>query len=154
MSRPQGSVAGGISCQMLYDRYKSLPRFAIVGCINTGVDFAVFFLLNLVGVNYLICQVVAYVTGLINSFIMNKLWSFENKISELSTFTQFIKFICVNLCSLAVSLIALQILNSYQGLSVFSSKVVVTVFLTQFINYFGYRFWVFNRKAGKVGVFW
>lgn len=131
--------------QMLYEKWKSLPRFAIVGCINTGVDFAVFFLLNYLGVNYLICQAAGYSLGLINSFIMNKVWSFECKISEISTLNQFVKFIGINLLSLGVSLIGLKVLNGYKSVNVYYSKVLVTIFVTQFINYFGYKLWVFKK---------
>lgn len=134
--------------QLWYEKYKSLPRFAIVGCINTGVDFAVFFLLNYLGVNYLICQVAGYSLGLINSFVMNKLWSFESKMSGISTLNQFIKFAGINLLSLGASLIGLKLLNGYQSINVYYSKVLVTIFLTQFINYFGYKLWVFKKPMG------
>jgi putative flippase GtrA len=141
----QSSILHLRGLSLFYEKYKSLPRFAVVGCINTVVDFAVFFLLQRLGVNYLICQVAGYSLGLINSFVMNKLWSFESKISQISTSLQFVKFIAVNLISLGISLVALKVLNGYHGVNIFSSKVMVTIFLTQFINYFGYKLWVFRK---------
>jgi putative flippase GtrA len=140
----------GTSCQMYYDKYKSLLRFGIVGCINTGVDFGVFtILISLLGLkHYLICQVAGFSMGIINSFVLNKLWTFENKRSGISTSAQFIKFVGVNLVSLGFSLFGLKILSGNRGVNIYIAKVIVTLF-TQVINYFGYKLWVFNNRLQK-----
>jgi len=122
----------------------SLYRFASVGCMNTAVDFIVFTLLKAVfNIDYLWCQVVAYSAGILNSFIMNKAWTFESKTSKLHTSMQFIKFIFVNLVSLSLSLVGLKLLSGNWDLNVYIAKVMVTI-AAQVVNYLGYRFWVFQ----------
>lgn len=61
------------------ERYKSnifkdktfiqLIKFAIVGCINTGLSLAIFYILyNWIDINEYISNLIAYIAGLINSF--------------------------------------------------------------------------------------
>jgi putative flippase GtrA len=130
----------------VYSRFKSLIRFAIVGIINTGVDFSVFAILHsLFGIDKLVCQIAGYSMGIINSFILNKLWTFENTNSKFGTVNQIVRFICINIISLSVSLIGLQVLNAHYGLNIYISKILVTV-IAQAVNYFGYKLLVFINR--------
>ncbi|WP_455497441.1 GtrA family protein [Coprobacter sp.] len=53
-------------------------KFIIVGCINTGLSLAMFYILyNLFNINEYISNLIAYIVGLINSFFWNKLWVFR-----------------------------------------------------------------------------
>lgn len=124
----------------LYEKYKSIVRFGFVGVINTGVDFLVFSLLySFFGLDKLLCQIAGYGMGIVNSFIMNKLWTFENKKTRFNTINQLVLFVIVNLVSLGISLIGLQVLD----INVYAAKIIVTIF-AQVVNYCGYRFWVFK----------
>ncbi|MGK0467689.1 MAG: putative flippase GtrA [Clostridium sp.] len=118
----------------------------MVGCINTGVDFVTFFILfSFFSIDKLICQVFGYSVGIINSFIMNKIFTFKEKDRDGSIANQSIRFILVNSVSLGISVIALGILNDNLFINVYMSKVIITV-IAQGINYFGYKLWVFNSK--------
>lgn len=130
----------------LYKKYKRLLRFAAVGCINTGVDFLTFTILHSAfHTDKLICQVAGYSMGVANSFILNKLWTFESHGSKYESSRELLKFVVVNAVSLGVSLLGLQILNGNLKVNVYISKVIVTV-LAQAVNYFGYKLWVFKGK--------
>ncbi len=122
---------------------RSLFRFSSVGCLNTAVDFIVFTILKeIFDVNYVWCQIAGYSAGILNSFIFNKVWTFESKTPQIHTFMQFIKFLLVNLVSLGVSVIGLKILSQNGHINVYIAKIIVTI-AAQAINYSGYRFWVF-----------
>lgn len=130
----------------LLSRHKSYWRFAFVGCSNTVVDFSVFTILRaIVDVDFLYCQVAAFIAGILNSFILNKFWTFESKTTHFDSSVQFIKFVTVNLVSLGISLVGLRYLNGNLAVNIYLAKVAVTV-VTQAINYSGYRFWVFSDK--------
>jgi len=130
-----------------FQRNISVFRFATVGCMNTAVDFAVFTLLKSVfNFNYLICQTAAYIAAIINSFILNKMWTFENQDSPVGTHIQFAMFFTISSISLGISLLGLKILVGHWDMNVYIAKVLVTI-LTQAVNYLGYRFWVFPEKA-------
>lgn len=133
----------------LYEKYKSIIKFGIVGCINTGVDFITFTLLfSMFGIDKLVCQVGGYSMGIINSFVLNKLWTFNDKKEKTNTAAQFIKFVVTNMISLGVSLVGLNILSNKLYINVYVSKIIVTLFL-QVFNYFVYKVFIFKGKGSK-----
>ncbi|KLU61632.1 GtrA-like protein [Peptococcaceae bacterium CEB3] len=124
-------------------RYKSLWRFLLVGCVNTGVDFLLFLLLiRTAGINYLLAQTVSYCFGVVNSFTMNKLWTFDNARQSMSTRLEFVQFVGLNVLSLGISLLGLKVLNDYLGVNIYLAKVAVTG-ITWSVRYIGYKYWVF-----------
>lgn len=136
---------GGFRLSIYFAEYRSFWRFAVVGCCNTAVDFIVFTILRAIfNVNYLYCQGAAFIAGILNSFILNKAWTFESKTSRFESSRQLGKFVFINLVSLAVSLLGLQLLSGQMHMNVYVAKVTVTV-VTQAINYSGYRWWVFSE---------
>lgn len=117
----------------------------MVGCINTGVDFLVFTLLNTLGAHYILCQFAGYSMGVLNSFILNKLWTFENSGGQFNTAMQLGKFICANLVTLGISMLGLAWLRDAGGVDVLTAKVLVTAFI-QAVNYMAYKYFVFKRQ--------
>lgn len=133
----------------LYEKYKSIIRFGIVGCINTGVDFITFtLLLSVFGIDKLACQVGGYSMGIINSFVLNKLWTFNDKKEKTNTAAQFVKFVATNVISLVISLVGLNILSNKLYINVYVSKVIVTLFL-QVFNYVVYKVFIFKGKDSR-----
>ena len=59
---------------------KQFTKYGIVGVINTGITLTtIFVLMKVFHVSYLIANAIGYVLGFINSFIMNKSWTFKSK---------------------------------------------------------------------------
>ncbi|WP_434006878.1 GtrA family protein [Paenibacillus konkukensis] len=66
-------------------------RYVLVGMINTLLTLCVVFILvNVFHVNILISNIFGYVIGLINSFILNKRFTFESKDDSLRSFAKFL----------------------------------------------------------------
>ncbi|MFC1898070.1 GtrA family protein [Candidatus Cloacimonadota bacterium] len=64
----------------LVDSVKQFTRYGIVGVINTIITLSTIFILTRIfSVSYLIANAAGYILGFINSFIMNKLWTFKSK---------------------------------------------------------------------------
>lgn len=128
---------------------KSIIRFAIVGVANTLVDFIIFIIfINVFHLNDLVSQTISYGCGVLNSFFMNKLWTFKEHKTTESSINQFGKFVVTNAISLTVSLVGLSLLNSTLGINVYISKVMVTLFL-QIFNYTVYKFIVFKHDKSQ-----
>lgn len=128
-----------------YQKYRSVVRFLLVGCLNTGVDFLIFTsAYSLLGFDKFVSQCAGYSMGITNSFVLNKLWTFENKKSNFRASSQLLRFIAVNLVSLSMSLWGLKLLCDVAGMNPYLAKILVTG-MTQAVNYAGYRLWVFNR---------
>jgi putative flippase GtrA len=117
-------------------------RFCAVGFVNTGVDFSAFFLLNGIGVPHLLAQVLSYSTGVANSFVLNRKWTFS--IKGRTNAGEVAKFIIVNSISLLVSSSLLYIMYDINHLDLWLAKAAATVGGIA-INYIGSRLWVFTQ---------
>jgi putative flippase GtrA len=72
-------------------------KFGIVGLLNTGISLLVFLLLSdVLKINDKISDIASYVIGLINSFIFNKLWTFQAKDFSYKELFLFILFFGVS----------------------------------------------------------
>lgn len=127
-------------------RLAEIIKFSMVGALNTGIDMAVFAVLVTFGVPIIPAQFVSYGCGIANSYMLNKYWTFHQK--EKQTIKQPIKFICVNLVTLAVTSFILNGLHTDLNQSLIISKVTATVFGI-FINFIGSRYWVFQASSSK-----
>ena len=126
-------------------------RFALVGLTNFVVSFTVFWL----SFNHLPAAVqrhfpaaaaanlLAYLAGMVNSFILNRTWTFR---ASGDTAAQAVRFTIVNLASLALSTAVMfrfvDVLH-YPELAVW----VPTTLVVMTLNYLGCKHWAFARLA-------
>lgn len=136
-------------------------KFAIVGVLNTLVDFAVFQALNLLLGWVYVAQIIGYTCGIINSYVWNSNWTFREQ--RTRSFREIALFILVNLLSLGVSLGVIWLCRDVFGITnewVASwmpaalngflkgdtvDKLIATCFAIV-VNYVGNRLFVFNQK--------
>jgi putative flippase GtrA len=116
-------------------------KFCMVGGVNAGIDFTVFTLLTLAGMPYVAAQCVSYLCGGLNSYIMNRKWTFQSK----GTFNRIesMKFITINALSLLITSALLIVLHQYLHWPVTLSKLV-SMGAGLMLNYLGNRLWVFE----------
>jgi putative flippase GtrA len=132
------------------EKTRHIIKFGCVGGLNTMVDFGVFSLLNsLLGFNYVISQILSYSSGTLNSYVLNKFWTFNDTKTNKKTTKEIVQFIVVNSASLGVSLISLHILMKDRSMNSFFAKIISMV-LAQVVNFLGYKFWVFSRIVKSV----
>lgn len=91
-------------------------RFGLVGVVNTLVDFAVLNLMVMAfkanqGVALLLCNAAAFVCANINSFYLNKFWTFGAR--EKTTFAQYGTFLWVSLVGLGINTLSLWLVVEY-----------------------------------------
>ncbi len=130
-----------------YSQIIYFVKFSIVGIVNTAVDFSAFALLySVLGIHYLPSQAISYTLGLLNSFVLNKLWTFNNRSCQIPV--QLTKFFSINIVSLLISLLGLRLLCGYFGFNVYIVKICIII-ITQMVNYCGYRFWVFQKNLNR-----
>ena len=118
-------------------------KFSITGVMNTAVDFFVFTVLLWVGVGIYLAQVISYSAGMLNSYIINRKWTFNSKGKFLSA--QMIKFIAANLTLLCVSLVVLKTVTGF-GLHELIAKLCATC-VTMVLGFLVNRLWVFKDKT-------
>jgi len=131
---------------MMFGKLKHISRFSMVGVLNTAVDFLMFTLCQSVfSLGYSLSQIIGYSFGVINSFVMNKKWTFDDRKVNKKTFHEFMQFAVVNFISLSITIIAMNVLVKNLNVGVYTSKIIITL-LAQITNYLGYKLWVFNEE--------
>lgn len=128
----------------LIKKYKRFIIFALIGVINTGVDFLVFKAagaLTSLAVEY--CQAVGYTAGIICSFILNQSFTFRDS-EKGNTAFKVARFLIVNAVTLGVSMYGIKLLVG-SGINENIAKVII-IGLTMILNYIGYKLFVFRVK--------
>ncbi len=119
-------------------------KFGIVGVSNTLINLAVLYLLtSIAGLYYLLSAVFAFLVANFNSFLLNKRWTFGEKIRR-NFFRKYVKFLFISLGSLLVNLAALYLLTSVAGIYYLVSQIIaIAISLT--INFLGNKKWTFTK---------
>jgi len=122
-------------------------RFAVVGVGNTLVDFAVFTLLaQALGVSVYLSQAAGYSAGTLNSYVLNRSWTFRAGGRFFSP--ALVKFLALSLAMLAFSTGILYLAYDLGGLPKLAAKIVATG-VTMVVNFLASRFWVFGQDGGE-----
>ena len=96
--------------------FKQLGRFAIVGVLNTVVDFAVFnVLINAFassGSGANIAKGISFVVAVINSYYWNKYWTFQ---ANQKTKNEFLEFVIVSVVGFGLNVLTFHIVGNVIG---------------------------------------
>jgi putative flippase GtrA len=121
---------------------KRMAKYALVGGLNTGVDFAIFCLMVYgAGMVTIWAQMLSFGAGLINSYLWNRRWTFQVKRRHKAG--EIIRFLGVNLLSFIAATGVLLSLEQWGTGSVAAKLVSISISLA--VNYAGYRIWVFGK---------
>ena len=142
----------------------SVARFALVGCTNFVVSFTAFYLsftylpagavaalASLVGAGgapthvpqAAVANVIAYLAGMVNSFLLNRTWTFRASGHPLQ---QALRFTAVSLFSLTMSTLVTFALGDVLGLPSLAVWVPLTAVVVV-VNYLGLKHWAFAPRA-------
>lgn len=121
-------------------------RFCIVGFGNTAVDLAIFWLLSWMGTPDLVAQVLSYSAGVLNSYLLNRWWTFrvKGKINAVEA----AKFIVVNVLSLLASTGVLFALHDLFHVGLGISKLAA-IGSAPIVNFIGNALWVFSQSKTR-----
>jgi putative flippase GtrA len=138
--------------------FKQMLRFALAGGLNTLVDLLILNgLLWLFPTNsssmLLAFNSLAYSIGAINSFLLNKYWTFGQK--QRTTRAELARFTLVTMCGIAWSGAILWLASRVLRSFLFNATVwanlskLVAIAGTALISYLGMRLWVFVSKKSE-----
>ena len=126
---------------------KKFVKFGITGVLNTAVDFAVYtFCLEILKTGVLIAQPTGQIVAIINSYFINKNWTFKNnknKKNKKFDLIEILKFLLVNGGSILINILSVYILHDKLGVNEYLCKIPIA-FITIIINYFGNKLFVFK----------
>jgi len=108
-------------------------RFGVTGFVNLGVDFCLFaVLLYVFEAHLILANTVGYLTGVLNSFLMNRYWTFSEAPSERAMGHQFSLFLLFNLIGLGLSNLTVWFLSEPFNPIVAKIAAVILVFFWNF----------------------
>ena len=127
-----------------------LFKYMAAGTITTLTDYLVFTIaFSYITLGLLAATVIAYIAGLVVSFLLSRYWVFHkgaNRQSEATSLWRYITFLAVNLGITYIMLWGLE----QAGISPYIGKLVVGAFMFFWI-YAGNTFFVFRgRKTGPI----
>jgi putative flippase GtrA len=90
-------------------------RFAIVGASNTVVSLLAYAALHAAGLEYLVAASLAFAVGAVNSYVLNRRWTFR---SQARPAPELARFLCAQLvglwCNLALLAELVQVAGVHQ----------------------------------------
>jgi len=125
-----------------------MAKYALVGGLNTGVDFAVFVALVYgFGMGSVWAQCAAYFAGMANSYYWNRKWTFRTK-GKMNA-PELVRFAVINAASFVAATAVLLTLEHWGAQPAIAK--IASIVCSLIVNYAGYRLWVFRgmESAGK-----
>ena len=153
------TMTGYVFAQILGKKisvFKQIGKFAVVGVLNTVLDFAVLnILISTTGISEGLYAVmfagIAFITAVINSYYWNKYWTFQ---VEKKTRSEFLEFIGVSLIGFGLNVGAfhtiVNIIDPISGIApgVWANLGALAGTIIGLIwNFLGYKFIVFKRRS-------
>jgi len=127
----------------------SLARFIVVGSANFVVSFAAFYgsyhYLPLGGFEGrgAVANVLAYAAGMLNSFVLNRAWTFR---AEGGVVAHAWRFTLLNAATLAASTLVVLVLVDRMGLSELAVWLPLTIAILA-THYLGMKHWAFAERT-------
>lgn len=136
------------------NQFYRLMRFAVVGAFNTILDLTILNLLvYLFIVNdplvFSICKGVSFIIAVVNSFFMNKYFTFNKKITSKKDFYMFFVISIIGLfINILISSIMFYLLGLYPNIIsihfIATISGIIGAMFTMIINYISYSYFVFK----------
>ena len=119
-----------------------LMKFSLVGVINTLIHYALFYLFySLFGVYHLVASTLGFIAAVINSFLLNKYWTFRSNSPQLAK--QFLRFFSVSLAALLINLATMALLVEWYMVDPLVAQLAAIGF-TLLVNFAGNKWWSFR----------
>ncbi len=139
--------------------FRQIYRFAIVGLLNTVIDFAVFNLLIIVsgvrsGPGLILINITAVFLAIVNSYILNRTWTFKS--SNPNYAAQLPRFLIASLTGMFINIATIGLFSllllpgtnpSYLALN---GIKLLAALLSASWNFISYRYWVFKKHSPGV----
>jgi putative flippase GtrA len=122
-----------------------LVRFGLVGGAGFAVNLAVYALfVHSIGVDYHVAAIAAWLVAVVNNFVLNRHWTFDA--GEGRAHFQALRFFCVSLVALGISLVLLTLLVEGGGIAKVAAQALA-VAASMPLNFLGNKLWSFRTGA-------
>jgi len=123
---------------------KEFLKFACVGFIGTGLHLIVLYVFTeFFGIYYIVSSIFGFCLGVTNNFILNKIWTFKEKLRHLVV-KKYYKYFTLNVILLFINLSILYSLTEFLQVYYLLSQIIAVGF-SFLINFFVSKLWIFKR---------
>jgi putative flippase GtrA len=120
---------------------QQLYRFVIVGLLNTTLNYSVFYFLFIVGLDYRVSGIAAFIAGGILSFFLNGAWTFNSSSKDKTIIKKYILAQVMSLVVHSISQItAVELLLVHEHIS-----QLIGIMVSMIFNFICLKFFVFAR---------
>lgn len=118
----------------------SFLKFCVVGVSNTILSLIIYWILNMIGINYLVSSTIAYLMGIFNGYMLSSRFVYNKK----QSFNTGVKFFTVYGISLLLNLLIMYLLVE---VILFDKMIAqaVAVIVNTFFNYIINSVWTFKK---------
>ena len=127
----------------LYNKYRELIKYCIIGCSGALLDFVVYTIfIKAFGMNYLLANALSVTAGITNNFFLNAYLNF--KVTD-KLFNRFISFYLVGMLGLLISEVLLYLFVDIMKINSLIAKII-TIFIITIVQFVLNKTITFNRK--------
>jgi putative flippase GtrA len=125
-----------------------LVRFGLVGGVGFAVNLAVYaFCVHVVGLDYHVAAVAAWLIAVMNNFILNRHWTFDA--GDGRVHFQAMRFLVVSLVAFGFSLLLLTLFVEVAGIAKVPAQALA-VAASMPLNFLGNKLWSFRSEVTMV----
>ncbi len=134
--------------ESLLQKYTVFVKYALVGFTGTAVDVgSLYVFVDFLHINLLAGTALSFILAVINNFVLNKYWTFQNRSSNIRK--QFIKFLIVSLIGLFLT--ELCMVFFVYGLHIwYLASKLLTSGLVLMWNFLANRYWTFKDRIFSI----
>jgi putative flippase GtrA len=122
-----------------------LVRFGLVGGLGFAVNLAVYALcVHVIGIDYHVAAVMAWLVAVLNNFILNRHWTFDARDGRMHF--QAMRFLVVSLVAFGFSLLLLTVFVESLGIAKVPAQALA-VATSMPLNFLGNKLWSFRSEV-------
>ncbi len=126
------------------DKENQLILYIVFGVLTTLINIAVFKVSLMIGFNYTVSNLIAFVIAIIFAYLTNRKLVFNSLANTSYEYaTEFFKFVLSRSIVLAFEIIGLYILIEFLNINIMMSKIVMTI-VTVILNFLLSKLFIFK----------
>ncbi|MCM1371112.1 MAG: GtrA family protein [Clostridium sp.] len=137
-------------CLNLYKKYQEIINYLIIGVLTTLVSIGAYFIFaKVIGINYIVSNVISWTISVAFAYITNKVFVFKNEEKDKKkVLIQIYQFVKYRLLSLVIDVLLLYLFVELIKMNDMIAKVINQVIVIV-LNYVFSKLFVFKKSDSK-----